>query len=267
MRLPAAVLGFALALSASPSSAEAFRDAPIGTPLRNRDLRSIDGRPTPLFGPARANVFVFVRSGQDHSEQVLRQLAKLDEEVRGKPVRLVALVSGDDPVDDVRALVAATGIKFPVLVDAGDVFYGELGVSLHPSAGIADAHHRLVAYQPFRRLNFLDAMRGRVQLALGEIDEARLAVILDPPAAPTKVNRAGARLNLARKLLAAGVVDAAIESARAAVAMDPSLAEAHALLAEALARGGKCPEADHEAEEAHRLEPAVKVAAACPPAR
>lgn len=267
MRLSAAVLGLAVALAAPPPTAQAFRDAPLGTPIRNRDLPSIDGKATPLFGAARANLFVFVRTGQDHSEEALRQLARLDDELRGRPVRLVAIVSGDEPRDEVRALARASGIRFPVLVDAGDALYGELGVSLHPSVGIADERHRLVGYQPFRKLNFLDAVRGRVQLALGEISEAQLAAILDPPAAPTAVNRAAARLNLARKLLVAGAVDAAIQSARAAVAMDPSLAEAHALLAEALARGGKCPEADREAEEAHRLEPGVKIASACAPGR
>lgn len=269
MRLTAAVLAAALSAAAAPPAAQAFRDAAIGTPLRNRDLPSLDGRPTPLFGAVRANVFVFVRSGQDHSAEALAQLAKLEDEVRGKSVRIVAIVSGDDPPDEVRAMVRAAGVKAPVLVDAGDAFYGELGVSLHPSLGIADERHRLVGYQPFRKLNFLDAVRGRVSLALGEIGEAQLAAILDPPAAPTKVNRAGARLNLARKLLVAGAVDAAAESARAAVAMDPSLAEAHALLAEALARGGKCGEAGREADEAQRLAPALAVASAarCPKGR
>ena len=250
-------------MAAPTSEAEGFREAPIGTRIRNRELPSIDGRATPLLGSARANVFVFVRSGQDHSEQVLRQLAQLDAETKGKAVRLVAIVSGDEPADAVRVLVRETGVTFPVLVDAGDAFYGEMGVSLHPSAGIANERHELVAYQPFRKLNFLDAMRGRVQLALGELDEARLAAILDPPPAPTAVNRAAARLNLARKLLVAGAVDAAIESARAAVVLDPSLAGAHAVLAEALARRGSCDEAGRESEEAHRLEPDVKVASAC----
>jgi tetratricopeptide (TPR) repeat protein len=264
VRLAAAALGIVLSVSAAPPSAEAFRDVAIGAQLRNRELPSLDGRATPLLGRARANVFVFVRSGQAHSAAALAQLAKLEDELRGKSVRLVAIVSGDDPADEVRAMVREAGVKMPVLVDAGDAFYGEVGVSLHPSLGIADERHRLVAYQPFRKLNFLDAVRGRVRLALGEIGEAELASILDPPAAPTKVNRATARLNLARKLLEAGAIAAAIESARKAVALDPALAEAHALLAEALARGGECGEAEREAGEARRLEP-MSVAVVCAP--
>lgn len=265
MRLPAAALALLTSLSAAAPPAQAFRDVAVGDRVRNRDLPRLDGPPTPLLAAARANVFLFVRTGQEHSTEALRDFARLEGELRGKPVRLVAIVSGDEPVDEVRAMVRETGTVVPVLIDAGDALYGELGVSLHPSVGIADERHRLVGYQPFRAVNFLDAVRGRVRLALGEIGEAELAAILDPPAAPTKTNRAGARLAFARKLLAAGAVAAAVESAKAAVAMDPSSAEAHAFLAEALARGGRCGEAEQEAGEARRLDASQAVALACAP--
>jgi predicted Zn-dependent protease len=151
----------------------------------------------------------------------------------------------------------------PVLVDEKDALYGELGVVLHPSIGIADAQHKLVAYQPFRKLNLLDAMRGRIQLVLGEITDAQLAAILDPPPTPTAVNRAGARVKLARTLLKAGAVDAAIQSARAAVALEPAAADGHAVLAETLAAGGKCDEAARESAEARKLDAAAPPAPPC----
>jgi Flp pilus assembly protein TadD len=150
-----------------------------------------------------------------------------------------------------------------VLVDQDDALYGELGVALHPSIGIADERHRLAAYQPYRRINLLDAVRARIQVVLGELTPAQLAAILDPPAQSVAVNRALARVNLARALLAAGDVDGAIQSARAAVALEPAVAENPAVLAEMLARGGSCAESGREAGEARKLDPATAAPPAC----
>jgi len=262
MRLFAAVVAIALG-AGTPASTPAFRNTQKGDPVRNRKMPTLDGRTESLLGTARANVFVFFRPGQEHSASALEQLAELEKELRSRPVRFVGVVSGDDSVDEVRAMVRESGIRMPVLLDKGDELYGELGVVLHPSVGIADERHRLVGFQPFRKINFTDAMRGRIQLALGEIDEARLASILDPPQAPVASGgRAHARVKLARVLLKAGQVEAAIDSARAGIAIDPDLAEAHAVLAEALARAKRCDEADREAEAARRLAPSEPLVAA-----
>ena len=264
MRLVAAAAWLAAGILA-PAASPAFREVAVGDLVKNRRMPTLDGRTEQLLGPARANVFVFFRTGQEHSASALAQLAKLEAELAGKPVRFVAIVSAADPREDVRAMVKASGVRMPVLLDEADALYGELGVVLHPSIGIANPDGRLVGYQPFRKLNLLDATRARIQLALGEIDEAALAKVLDPPAAPVAVNRAHARVNLARKLLASGAVDAAVTSARAGLALDPGLADAHAVLAEALARSGKCDEAAHEAGEARRLGAPAAAPAPCTP--
>ncbi len=245
------------------AKAEAFRETAIGAPVQNHKMRTLDGRTDTLLGTQKANVFVFFRTGQDHSEQALRQLAVLEKEFAAKPVRFVGIVSSDEPLDAVAALVQLTGVRMPVLVDEKDAVYGELGVVLHPSIGIADAKHVLVEYQPFRKLNLLDATRGRIQRVLGEITQAQLEAILNPAPTPIAVNRAHARVKLARTLLGAGAVDAAIQSARAAVALEPAVAENHAVLAETLARGGKCDEAAREAAEARRIDPAAPAPPAC----
>ncbi len=247
--------------------AQAFRETPVGGQVKNRKLPTLAGKVESFPGSAKANVFVFFRTDHDHSEQALRQLAVLEKEFAGKSVRFVGLVSSEEPRDAVAAMVRDTGVRMPVLVDEKDVVYGELGVVLYPSIGIVDAQGRLVAYQPFRRLNLLDATRGRIQVVLGEITEAQLAAVLDPPASEVKVNRALARVNLARKLLEAGAVDAAVQSARAAVALEPDHAENHAMLAETLARSGKCDEAAREAGEARKLDPASHPPTACTAAK
>jgi tetratricopeptide (TPR) repeat protein len=255
----------AAAACALPLPARAFRQAPVGTSIRDRTMPTVDGRQAQLLAPGKVSVFVFVRTGQDHSENALRHLAVLERELAQKPVRFVAVVSDGEVPSDVQRLAGDVGLRMPVLVDRGDALYGELGVAMYPSAGIVGRDGRLSSFQPFRKVNYLDAMRGRVQVALGELDEAALASILDPGVpAQRGGGRAHARVTLAKALLAAGEVEKAIESARAAVALDPNLADAHRVLSEALARGGKCEEAQREVTAARKLAPeATSPALAC----
>lgn len=262
MRLSAAALILALDLAA-PQTAAAFRDVAVGAQVRNRDMRTIEGKTVPLLTSARANVFVFFRSGQDHSEQALAQLATLEVEFRGKPVRFVGIVSDADSLPDVAAMVRASGIRMPVVIDTQDACYGELGVSMHPSVGIADERQKLVAYQHFRKINLLDILRGKIQVVLGEISEAQLQAIIEPPAAEVAVNRARARINLAKSLLSAGDVDGAVESARAAVKLEPARADTHAILAETLAQAGKCEESTREANQARFIDPRAAAPSPC----
>lgn len=247
--------------SLGPVRADAFRDAPLGTAIRQRTMPVLDGRRASLLADGKVSVFVFIRSAQENTELAMRQLARLEVELAAKPVRFVAIVAESDR-EEIRSVVNATGVRMPVLVDEADALYGELGVALHPCAGIVGKDHRLTGYQPFRKINFLDAMRGQIQVALGELDAAGLARVLDPgvQVAPSG-GRSRARLRLARTLLSVGSVDAAIESARAGVALEPDLADGHQLLAEALAKRGSCDEAARESQAARRLAPDAPAAA------
>jgi tetratricopeptide (TPR) repeat protein len=262
VRLSAAALILALDLMA-PEPAHAFRDVAVGAQIRNRDMRTLEGKTAPLLTAARANVFVFFRAGQEHSAETLAQIAKLEAELREKPVRFVGIVSDADAPDEVAAMVRAAGVRMPILVDARDALYGELGVSLHPSVGITNERHKLVGYQHFRRINLLDILRGRIQVVLGEISEAQLAALIEPPAAEVAVNRARARVNLAKALLSGGDVDGALASARAAVALEPTRSDTHAILAETLAQAGKCEESTREASQARFLDPRAPATSPC----
>ncbi len=220
-------------------------------------MQTIDGHKEQLLGSSNANVFVFFRTGQDHSMEALKQLADVERDLAGKSVHWVGIVSSNEERQDVVALVRETGIKMPVLIDEGDALYGELGVYLHPSIGIADSRYALVEYQPFRKINLRDLVRARIQVVLGDITEAQLAEVINPPAAPIAMTagRAHARVKLARVLLSVGKVDEAIECLRAGLKLDPDSAPAHAALAEALARKGSCSEAESELKAALRLAP------------
>lgn len=258
MRHAAAVILSAL-VAGSPSTDLAFRNTRVGDVVQNRKMPTLDGRTESLLGTRLVSVFVFVRPEHDHSLEALKQMAQLEKELARRPLRFVAVTSDSADREAVRRMIEESGVRMPVLVDVGDALYGELGVALHPVIGVTDERGRLSGYQPFRKINLLDATRGRIQVALQEISEAQLAAILDPPAAPTASGgRAHARLKLARVLLGAGQVDQAIASARAAIAIEPGLAEAHGVLADALARAGQCDESGKERAEAQRLAPAER---------
>jgi tetratricopeptide (TPR) repeat protein len=246
------------AASAVPSEGHAFVNLPLGGTLKNRQLSTLDGKRAPLLGNGKANVFVFFRPGQDHSLQTLAQLARLEKEFEAKPVRFTAVTSDSYPPAEVAATAKEAGIRMPILIDAGDALYGELGVALHPVVGIADERGKLLAYQHFLKINMLDVLRGRIQVALGEIGEAEMAKLVEPPAAAINLgNRSSAksRFLLARALLSRGSVEKAIENARAGVTIDPTFAPVHGILAKALAASGQCAEAEKEVVVALGLDP------------
>jgi tetratricopeptide (TPR) repeat protein len=259
-----AALVIAATSTAVPSEGHAFVNLPIGGALKNRTLPTLDGKRVPLLGSGKANLFVFFRPGQDHSLQTLGQLAQLEKEFAGKPVRFTAVTSDSYPRDEVAATAREAGIAMPILIDVGDALYGELGVALHPVLGITDERGTLLAYQHFLKINMLDVVRGRIQVALGEIGEAEMARLVEPPAATIDLGkRSGAksRFLLARALLSRGSVEKAIENARAGVALDPTFAPVHAILGKALAAAGQCAEAEKEIAEALRIDAADPTAA------
>jgi tetratricopeptide (TPR) repeat protein len=207
------------------------------------------------------SLFVFFRPEQDHSLDTLRGLARLQRELAGKPVRMVGVVSDGWPEEAVRGVVAEAGFTGPVLVDVGDALYGALGVRLHPVVGLADRERRLVAYEHFRQINFLEILRGRIRIMLGEASEADMARVLAPEKATSTSPQGEARrhYNLARMLWARHNAEKALDSVRRSLAVVPT-APALALQGEITAAGGDCPAARLLFEQALKIDPAEPVA-------
>jgi tetratricopeptide (TPR) repeat protein len=171
----------------------------------------------------------------------LQGLARLQREFAGKPVRMVAVVSGSWPADTVRATVASANFTAPVLVDVDDALYGALGVRLHPVVGLADQELRLAAYEHFRQINYTAILRGRIQVMLGEASATDMARILEPEKATSGSPRAEARryFNLARLLWKRRNAEKALEAVRRSLAIVPT-APALALQGEIAGAGGDC---------------------------
>lgn len=266
-RLAAWTLGTLLSVAVWPlgSFAFAFANVDVGETVENEELPGLDGGKKPLLQRGKVGVFVFFRPNQDHSQDTLQRLAEIEKEFASRPVYFAAVVSDSWPAEEVRALVRPLGLRMPVLVDRADALYGKLGVRLHPVIGITDRAWKLTAYQPFAKINYGEVIRAQIRRALGEIGEAELAKVLEPPRAtmPGDDVRFVAKrdVNLGKIFLGKQNWEKALESARKGQERDPTFAGAHTLAGQALAGMGKCADAVHEFETALKLDPKETAAA------
>lgn len=260
----AGLLCLAAALSAPPRAAADERHVEIGDLVEDVELPTLDGKRDRLLSRgAKANVFVFFRPEQEHSLSTLKELAACEKEFASKPVRFVGVVSDAFGADEVRSTLREAGARMPVLVDAGDGLYGKLGVRLHPLIGIVDARRKLTAWEPFRQLNYCERVRVRIRHLLGEVSEAEIARVDEPPPSTTRSEDGVARrhLNFARMLHQMSEEGQALAEVQKALVISPSAA-AYALQGEILAALGKCPDAARAFEAALKIEPGNAVAQA-----
>lgn len=276
-RRAAAALALAGGLLALPASAGAQesdrrdRRIQIGDPVDDVELPTLDGRREHFLARGvKANVFVFFRIEHERSLDTLKELASCEKDFAGKPVRFVGVVSDSAPVNEIRAFVSESGARMPILVDEGDALYGKLGIRLHPVIGIVDAQRKLVAFEPFRQINYCDRVRVRIRWSLGEATDADVARTDAPEPSITRTEGGVARrhLQLARQLHRIQQDDRALEEVRKSLGFAPS-ADAYALEGQILVALRRCPEGVRSFDAALRLEPSHPAAKegkrSCPP--
>ena len=109
--------------AAFPPPASARAEA--GTLVENVSLKTLAGGSEKLLSVrAKANVVVFVRANQERSLDALKQMAVCEKELAGKPVNWVAIVSATEEPGEVKAMVSASGIRMPVLLDQNEMAKG-----------------------------------------------------------------------------------------------------------------------------------------------
>lgn len=251
--------------AAGTLASAAAADVKPGDVIQNVELPVLEGgKHLLLSGQALANVFVFFRPGQDHSLETLKAMNGCELEFAGKRVHWVAVVSSSWPAGEVEATVRESGIRMPVLVDVGDALYGRLGIRLHPAVLVADGKSRLVAYEPFHKLNYCDRIRAEIRFALGEMDRAEVASVENPERAlfPDEMKGAVATryVRMGEVYFRAKLYDKAAAEARRGVERDPRHAPAQFLLGDALSAQGKCAEAASAYDAAVKID--AKLAAA-----
>lgn len=172
------LLALAVALLGAPGPTRAH--VAVGTPVANAELPTLAGGQGTLLVPGRVGVLVFFRPGQERSADTLRRLAGCEPSLAGKPVHTVGVVSAAAPRDEVRELVATSGLKAPVLLDEGDRVYGRMELRQHPVVVLVDAAGQVHAVEPYQRLRYCEIVRARVRFLLGEVDQAAVDRVVSP---------------------------------------------------------------------------------------
>ncbi len=257
---------FVLAALALVPFGAAHAHAEVGTVVANVELRTAAGGKEKLLLPRmKATALVFVRTGQDRSLDALKAMSKCEQDLAGRPIRFVAVVSGETPPAEAAALAAGAGVRMSVLLDDGDALYEKLGVRNHPVIFLLDARYAIAAFEQYRQIDYCEVIKARLRFLLGELDQAAVDQILNPAVSTMPGDDArdvsNRDVNLGRRQLKIKQFDKAIQSANKALEKAPSAA-AFALLGDVLAAQGDCPKALKHYEQALKLDPAEKHAVA-----
>jgi hypothetical protein len=222
------LVALAATLLGAPAAARGHVE--VGTRVESVDLETLAGGRHALLARGLVNVVVFFRPGQDRSEDTMRRLAECEPSFAGKPVHTVGVVSAGAPRDAVRALVAGSGARSPILLDEGDQVYGRLELRQHPVILIVDTSGKVHAVEPYQRLRYCEIVRARVRFLLGEVDQAAVDRILKPERAafPNEVGGGSAAryVKLGDRDLAKGNCALAIRAYDEALRRDPLNARA-----------------------------------------
>lgn len=237
---------------------DASSRTPIGQVIANPELPMVGGGKIKAWGNATANVMVFFRPGQEHSQVVLKELAGLERDLTGKSVRWAGIVSDRHKPDEILADLKTADAKFSVGLDADDAYYSSLGLTLMPEVALVAKDGKLLKVIPFAKVNYREMIRAELRYVLGEISEAELQAALNPEAPVAKAEHSTAKrhIKMAELMLNAGNLDKALESAKTAVQQAPDLAAAHSVLGACLAAKGDCKAAIAEFDEALKLDKA-----------
>lgn len=239
-----------------------FSNVAPGDALPEKMLPGLDGKARPWLPKSKVTVFYFVTPTTKHGQLALGEMAGLEKEFADKPVAFVPLVSSTVADADTRREFARAGVTAAPLKDEGDALYGALGTALTPVVGVVDEQHKLLAYLPFKKLNYADGVKAWVRFGLGEITREQLATLAMPQAVADggETQVAHRYLRMAEKQLAAGHRDQALVTVKKSLEHDATLAAAHAFLGATLATGGQCAEAKASLDKALELEPGLEQA-------
>jgi len=235
----------------------AFANVDVGSALPNPSLVGLDGVERALVDRQRATVFLFFDPRQDRSREVLGALADLQGEFDDTDVRWVGVVSDRFSSEDAASALSEIGVRLDTVVDSGDRLYGELGVRLYPSIGIADSQAILRAYLPYAKVNYMGAVEAHLRHVLGQIDDDALDRALHPTVGYVSSDAAavGRTLKLARMLWDNGKRDKALAKAREAAEAAPDMADPHALVGIFLVEEGLCEEGRKSLSKALEIDP------------
>ena len=148
-------------------------------------------------------------------------------------------------------------LDLPFLIDEKEALAAQLGVVLHPVAGVTDEQHRMVFHHPYRAVSWGVRLKTMIRFQLGEIPKQELDSVLDP--APPVYGGGSAKallhLHLAERLYAGKKLSLALAELEKCMKLDPDLAAAHSLLAQIAVEEKDCAAGRAALQTALKLDP------------
>lgn len=204
-----------------------------GTPAPGFSLPSLEGKAVSLADyRGHPLVLVYWRTAQERSLQALRDASDSVAGHSEKEARLLSIISGDEDIEVVKAVVKERAVGFPVVIDKERALFRDFGVVVYPSTFLIDGKgtffHAIPGCPPTYK-SILDSALSRM---LGESDGTRPdASVAAGSAADDKGAAEAARLHgLALKLAESGMVEQALETVGRALATKPDRSQSLVLL-------------------------------------
>lgn len=264
-------LAAAVLLFVSPPSAAAFKNVAEGSEAPSFKLKAPDGSEVSLDGykKEKAVILVFFATWSDRAMAELSDLQKFAAELGPKGLKIVALNvehehGSEEDIKSIKEKVAALGISFPVLFDAGLDTYRNYGVVAVPSTAVLGeggiVRSTLNGYPSFAS----GEIRAQVEVMLG-LRKPETAEVAKVETGHKPVHAALLNYNLGRRLYLTGMSDKAEPKLKAAASADPAWAAPRVMLGEILLMRAKkvrasATEAKAEFEAAITAEPENVVA-------
>jgi tetratricopeptide (TPR) repeat protein len=231
-----------------PAIGSTFRKLKEGEPVPSFALKDVDGNDvtfTPDDGSAKLVAFISVEKNAK-SQKLLSTLNEIYEEVAAKGVKIVAVASYEDKVEDIKAFASEKKLKFPIAVDADQKVYGEWGLFVLPATAIVDGEGKLDFEYSSYDMEYKNIVGGKVKVMVGLMTAAEYEKIIHPEEEPEKTleqKEASRLITLGKRLASKGMHQKASEKFKEAIDKDPENLTARTLYAESLGKAGKVDEA------------------------
>lgn len=234
MMAPRLLIGVALFAVLGFPPAEALEGLQPGMKAPPVSLQTLKGKRVSLtnFRSARALLLVFWATWSESSPELLERVEKLYVRYRNQGLIVLGInVESPSPtveeVASVKTMVGRLRLSFPILLDRGLEAFGAYGVVAVPSSVLIDGDRsvlaELAAYPIAGREEFFELVEATV---LGRAVAQRAG-----PHGPQPNRRAVRYFNLARAMVARGLVDQVDGTLKKAIKLDPSFPLPRILLA------------------------------------
>ena len=243
---------------AGPKAAAAFRNVQGGMEAPGFRLKDASGSEVSLdaYKKDKAVIIVFWAAWSERSVAELADVQKIVAELSGKGLKAVAINvehehMTDEDLKAVKAKIAALGLSFPVLLDAGLDTYRTYGVVAVPSTAVlGEGAVVRSAFNGYPSSAFLE-MKEQAEVLLGlRKPEAAVAATAKADLSHKPTHQALLNYNLGRRLYETGMGDMAEPKLKAAAAADPEWAAPRVLLGDIwMAKARKDPAKAQEAKK------------------